>query len=227
MKRLAWVGLIVSLAGGAQTASADAVLSSYGVRMHARVKSLYEIRHNRVVLQKWDQSCGAAALSTLLTYYLDVPTDETSIIADMVRHGDPLRVRQRRGFSLLDLKRYVQRRGYRGRGYGRLSLAELAEFKTPAIVPIKAHGYDHFVIFVSMVGNRVVLADPAYGNLTLTGRQFERTWQHGIGFMVFRGDVGRAQHAPQLDPRLPIPQLSDIDRGLRGLGPVPATRAGR
>lgn len=228
MRRLGSLALLIALlTAKVQPASADVTLSSYGVRVHTRVKSLYEIRNDRVVLQKWDQSCGSAALSTLLTYYLGVPTDETTIISDIVRHGDPLRVRQRGGFSLLDLKRYAQRRGYHGRGYGRLSLAELAEFKTAAIVPIKSHGYDHFVLFVTLVGNRVVLADPAYGNMTLTKRQFERVWQNGIAFMVFRGDVRQAREAPQPEPLLPIPQLSAVGRDLRGMGPVPASRVGR
>ena len=30
------------------------------------VHSVVEIRHDRVMIQKWDLSCGAAALSTLL-----------------------------------------------------------------------------------------------------------------------------------------------------------------
>jgi predicted double-glycine peptidase len=30
------------------------------------VQSVLEIRHDRVMIQKWDLSCGAAALSTLL-----------------------------------------------------------------------------------------------------------------------------------------------------------------
>jgi uncharacterized protein len=227
MKRAGPFLVAALLAAPAQPACADAGLTSYGVRLHAQVRSLYEIRHARVVQQKWDQSCGSAALSTLLTYYLDTPTDETSIIGDLIRHGDPLRVRQRGGFSLLDLKRFVQRHGYRSRGYGRLSLPELAAFKTAAIVPIKTHGYDHFVIFVSLIGDRVVLADPAYGNMSLTARQFGRIWQNGIAFMVFRGEVRPAEEAPAPDPQLPIPQLSSVERSLRGLGPVPPVRVGR
>jgi len=227
MKRICCFALAATLSLMQHTALAGIALNSYGVRLHAQVRSLYDIRHARVVQQKWDQSCGSAALSTLLTYYLDIPTDETSIIGDMVRYGDPLRVRQRGGFSLLDLKRYVQRKGYNSQGYGRLSLSELAEYNTPAIVPIKTHGYDHFVIFISLVGDRVVVADPAYGNLTLTTWQFERIWQNGIAFMVFRGDAQPARMPPEPDPMLPITQLSSVERSLRGMGPVPSVRVGR
>lgn len=226
--RVALQAVLLALPPALPAAHAAVVgVQSYGVRLQTRVKSIQEIRHDRVVLQKWDKSCGAAALSTLLTFYLDIPVNETAIIGNMVRHGDPLRVRRRGGFSLLDLKRYVQRQGYQGQGYGGMSLAELVQFKTPAIVPIRTHGYDHFVIFVAQSRDRVVLADPAFGNLTLTARQFERVWQNGIAFMVFRDEVRAAQTTPLTDPRLPIPQLSSVERVWRGMGPVPATRVGR
>jgi predicted double-glycine peptidase len=230
MTRLSCIILTTSLmlALAQQTAVAGGLaLSSYGVRMHAQVRSIKDIRNARVVKQKWDQSCGSAALSTLLTYYLDIPTAETAIIGDMVRHGDPLRVRQRGGFSLLDLKRYVQRQGYKSQGFGRMSLDELADYNTPAIVPIKTHGYDHFVIFIARFGDRVVLADPAYGNLTLGTARFEAIWQNGIAFMVFTGAVGPAPQRPAPDLRLPVALLSPLERDLRGMGPVPPVRVGR
>lgn len=223
MKRACCLVLAAMLTALHHAAAADMALKSYGVRMHAQVKSLYEMRHAGIVQQKWDQSCGSAALSTLLTYYLDAPVDETTIIGDMVRHGDPLRVRQRGGFSLLDLKRYVQRRGYIGEGYGRLSVKELNDFNNPAIVPIRTRGYDHFVIFAGIVGDRVLIADPAYGNASLTIRQFQRLWQNGIALFVFKDGAGTAES--QAMP--PIPQLSNVERVLRGMGPVPATRVGR
>lgn len=227
MKRLTWIVLAVLLALAQQVAVAGLALSSYGVRVHTQVRSLKDIRNSRVVKQKWDQSCGSAALSTLLTYYLGIPTAETTIIGDMVRHGDPLRVRQRGGFSLLDLKRYVNRQGYKSQGFGRMSLGELARYNTPAIVPIKTHGYDHFVIFIARFGDRVVLADPAYGNLTLGTERFEAIWQNGIAFMVFKGAVGPARQTPAPDAHLPVALLSPLERDLRGMGPVPAVRVGR
>jgi len=227
MKRLGALLLVALLAALPRTAAADLTPGNDGVRSPAQVRSLQEIRFARVVQQKWDQSCASAALSTLLTYYLDNPTDETAIISDMVRYGDPLQVRQRGGFSLLDLKRYAQRHDYVSQGYGRLTLLELAEFKTPAIVPIRVRGYDHFVLFITLVGDRVVLADPAFGNLTLTARQFERVWQNGIAFLVFKGAIQPAEKAPEPDPNLPVSQPHNVERALRGMGPVPPTSAGR
>ena len=42
------------------------------------VRSLQEIRHEGVVIQKWDVSCGAAALATVLTYGLEEPVSENA-----------------------------------------------------------------------------------------------------------------------------------------------------
>src|SRR4051812_32688369 len=65
------------------------------------VRSLQEIRHDRVVLQKWDLSCGSAALSTLLTYDVGDPVGEEEIIARILERADPVKIRARQGFSLL------------------------------------------------------------------------------------------------------------------------------
>ena len=49
----------------------------------------------------------------------------------------------------------------------KLELEDLIE-RAPIIVPILANGYNHFVVFRGMRGNRVLVADPAWGNRTLT-----------------------------------------------------------
>lgn len=59
----------------------------------------------------------------------------------------------RQGFSLLDLKRYIDQRVYEGIGYARLTLQDLIE-RTPIMVPIKFNGYNHFVVFRGILGGR-------------------------------------------------------------------------
>lgn len=215
--------VVALLLSSADPVAADATLNATGLRAYAKVKSLHEMRRERIVPQQWDQSCGSAALSTLLTHYLDYPVDETRVIGDMIRHGDPLRVRQRGGFSLLDLKRFAERRGFRSDGYGRLELEELQAFASPAIVPIRTRGYDHFVVFTGVVGDRVMLADPAYGNVSLSLSRFGRVWQNGIALLVAPARPLTKSYAALA----PIPRLSDVERILRGLGPVPPQRVGR
>ena len=104
--------------------------------------------------------------------------------------AEPLLVRARHGFSLLDLKRYAENRGYQGIGYGQLTLDDLLA-RAPMIVPVRFHGYNHFVVVRGAAGNRVLLADPAFGNYTMLATKFERSWleydQFGkVGFAVVR-----------------------------------------
>jgi uncharacterized protein len=105
---------------------------------------------------------------------------------------DPNLVSRREGFSLLDLQRYVEQRGYAGLGYGRLTSDTLIE-RTPAIVPVSFNGYNHFVVFRGIRGTRVLIADPAWGNRTLTIDEFEDAWltypEFGrVGFVVAQED---------------------------------------
>lgn len=160
------------------------------------VKSLLEMRHQNVVVQAWDLSCGAAALATLLNFQHNDWVSEREIARGLIRrdeyikYPDLLRIRQ--GFSLLDLKLYVDARGYLGVGYGRLDLEHLQQ-RAPIMVPIVTNGYNHFVIFRGIRGNRVLLADPAWGNRTMTVERFQHSWlehpQFGkLGFVVQRAD---------------------------------------
>jgi uncharacterized protein len=160
------------------------------------VKSLLEMRQDRVTIQNWDLSCGAAALRTILNYAYDDPVSERDIAKALIARDkyveNPALVRARQGFSLLDLKKYVDARGYRGIGYGKLEFAHLIE-RAPIIVPIHTKGYSHFVVFRGIQGNRVVLADPAWGNRTLTLDEFEDAWidyrEFGrVGFIVAQSD---------------------------------------
>jgi predicted double-glycine peptidase len=147
-------------------------------------------------MQHWDLSCGAAALATILTYQHGDPVTEREVATGLMSRAEylanPMLVRVRRGFSLLDLKRFVDQQGYRGLGLGQLSFDHLVS-RSPLIVPIDTHGYQHFVVFRGTLGDRVLLADPAFGNRTMLRSTFEDVWiQHGdvgrVGFLVERTD---------------------------------------
>ncbi len=183
-------GVVVLLLGG--------LLAGAGADAAERrvVRSLLETRQDKVVVQEWDLSCGAAALTTILNYQHGDMVSEREVALALINRKEyidnPDLVRIRQGFSLLDLKRYVDSRGYEGVGYGRLELADL-EAKAPIMVPIDANGYNHFVVFRGRYGNRVLLADPSFGNVTMPVREFERSWiDYGelgkVGFVVQRRD---------------------------------------
>lgn len=169
--------------------SGGPVLAADGVRA---VKSLLEMRRDRVVVQNWDLSCGAAALATILNYQLEDPVSEREIALGLISRDKylthPELVRAQLGFSLLDLKRYVDRRGYRGIGYGSLELQDLIDL-APIMVPVDLIGYPHFVVFRGTRGNRALFADPAFGNRTMLIQKFEHAWisypeMGKVGFVV-------------------------------------------
>jgi len=151
------------------------------------VRSLIEIRQENVVVQQWDTSCGAAALATLLKYQHGLAVSEKEIAEAMLRRTDHLKVKVRGGFSLLDLKRYADAQGLEGLGYMNLGLGNLIDM-APAIVPVVVRGYPHFVVVRGRVGDRVLIADPAFGNRTMDAKAFEQAWQGNIGFIVRRRD---------------------------------------
>lgn len=160
------------------------------------VKSLLEMRREGVVVQQWDISCGAAALATVLAHQLQDPVPEREIAMALMRRKEylenPLLVRVRHGFSFNDLKGYVDSRGYEGIGYGNLNIAHLVDF-APVIVPVRFNGYNHFVVFRGLRADRVLLADPAWGNRTMRLEKFDDAWLNyegmgKVGFVVANGD---------------------------------------
>ncbi len=175
------------------------------------VRSLLEMRHENVVIQQWDTSCGAAAVATLLTYQLKAPTSERQAALGMLRRTDPLRVRYRGGFSLLDMKRYAQQRGFEASGYAELTLDHLIAM-APLIVPVRLEGYDHFVVFRGVEAGAAVLADPAFGNRTVPLTRFERAWSGRLGFMI---QPARSGSWPNRMPPQPADALAVTDQAVR------------
>lgn len=186
------LGLVIGLAGPLLF-PAPALSQNTGegaeVQGSKNIRSLKEIRSEGVVRQKWDMSCGAAALSTVLTYDYKDPTPETAIVVWLLHRLDAAKVRARGGFSLLDLKHFAEARGYTAEGFSDMTIQDLALEKTSVITPIHAKGLDHFVVVKGLVAGHVLLADPAFGNMTMPVAQFEKLWKNGIVFVVHPPDV--------------------------------------
>jgi len=154
------------------------------MRFKSNVKSLSELRWNKLTRQGWDISCGAAALSTMLTYHNDRPYSEMAITLSILKNSDPAIVRKRGGFSLYDLKRFVSAVGLQGLGYGDMTLDDLETFSIPAILPIRINNLDHFVVFRKRLGNHILVGDPAFGNISLPADRFLKMWKSKIAFYV-------------------------------------------
>ncbi len=147
------------------------------------MRSLKEIRESGVVMQHYETSCAAAALATVLTYAFHDPVSEAYAASKMLEKTDAKKVKERGGFSLLDLKHFVEDRGYTGDGYQYLSLDDLSVFRAP-IVPIKVFGFNHYVVVNAIRRDNVMLADPAFGNRTMSVEDFKSAWIDGIAFVI-------------------------------------------
>ena len=153
----------------------------------AGILSLKEIREAGVVIQKWDTSCGAAAMATVFTYHFGDPASEREVVKGLLRQTEVLKVRHRGGFSMLDMKRYAKERGYRAIGFRGMKLDDIRYLDGP-IIPVRFHGYNHYVVFEGMTPEgEVRLADPAFGNRTVSSKRFEEVWIEGMAFVMLRG----------------------------------------
>jgi predicted double-glycine peptidase len=185
------------------------------------VRSLLEMRDAQVVRQHWDLSCGAAAIATVLTYQLGRPISEREAALGMLRQGDAQLIRARLGFSLLDLKRLAVGYGLQAVGYGGLSLDDLVGL-APVIAPIRVYGFGHFVVVRGRRGDRLLVADPAFGNRTMTLQEFGRAWTSGVGFVIVRPDEPKPPNRMGAPADLFLTPsgtaLRSAEAGLRNLG---------
>lgn len=184
--------LLVGFASGAAPARAgDALLPGAGTIFQVPVKSMNEIRFQSVVQQRYDFSCGSAAVATLLTYHYDRPTTEDEVFRAMWRVGDQQKIRSE-GFSLLDMKRYLATIGHQADGY-RVSIDQVNKTYLPGIVLITTKGYHHFVVVsgLELDDRGVMVADPALGLRTMSRAEFEEAWQGGLYFII-RDQTGTA-----------------------------------
>ncbi len=176
--------VVMSIAFAIHAQAADirlgGVLPGGGI-IYKKVNSIREIRYSGLVAQQTDYSCGAAAVATLLKYAYGKDTNEHEVLRGMLRVSDPKLVRSR-GFSLLDIKSYVNTLGFRGRGY-QLSVHLLSKVKIPTIVLLDTKGYKHFVVLKKATKNKVYIADSALGNKVMSKKDFAVAW-NGIVFAV-------------------------------------------
>jgi predicted double-glycine peptidase len=192
-----------------------------GAAIAPRVTDLRSRRFHRIVRQQFDFSCGSAALATLLTYHYGIPISEEEILREMIARGDEARIRNA-GFSLLDMRNFLARRGMRAEGF-RLPLDKLAEAGVPAIALVDTNGYRHFVLLRGISADRILLADPALGTRSMPRVRFEESW-NGVLFVILdRPDIGRANFNTAEDwgmrGRAPGVLVRDaLDRSLNGFG---------
>jgi len=146
------------------------------------VKSMKEVKFAATVRQQYDFSCGSAALSTLLTHHYNFAVTEEKVFEQMFLNGDQSKIRLE-GFSLLDMKRYLESLGFEADGFEE-PLGKLVTASLPAIVLINQSGYNHFVVVKGVRDGRVLIGDPAGGARAMSLAAFESTWVNGVLFVI-------------------------------------------
>lgn len=160
-----------------------------GTVYRGQVESMHERRFRNLVRQHTDYSCGAAALATILRHAYHLDADEATVIEGMMGVTDTDLVRQR-GFSLLDIKRYVESLGMRGRGY-RISEERLKALRVPGLVLMDVRGFRHFVVLKQVHDDYAEIGDPILGNRSVPLKEFLDAWPSRAVFVVIGSDFDR------------------------------------
>lgn len=191
-----------------------------GALLDKTVTSMRDLHFTHIVRQEKDFSCGAAALATILKYAFGLNVSEDAVTKGMMRVSNPEIVKQR-GFSLLDIKHYVDSIGLQGHGY-RVELEQLGKLRRPAIVMLDIKGYKHFVVVSKVTPETVYLADPALGNRTMRLLDFGQSWNRLLFIITGRGydpqSVLLSPAAPlsahkQINAFRPLPDAQLLDFG--------------
>lgn len=149
-----------------------------------RIEPHSQLKFQNIVKQAYDYSCGSAALVTLLVNHLGLDVNEQQAMEGMLERGEKEKIIERRGFSLLDMKRYVASLGIESGGF-RAEVKDLMTLEHPAIVPIDYAGFKHFVVFRGIRDGLVYLADPSAGNIVLEVDEFASLWDRNTLFVLY------------------------------------------
>lgn len=137
------------------------------------VENIQALKENTTIRQQYNYSCGAAALATLLTYHYDDKKSENDTYQAMWEKGDQTKIPEQ-GFSLLEMKRYLESQGYKAKGYP-LSLERVRELGAPAIALLDRPGdINHYVVIKGVIDGFVLVGDPSLGTVAVSYEEFEK-----------------------------------------------------
>ena len=155
------------------------------------VTSFQNQRFSAVFQQEYDFSCGSAALASLLSFHYGDEVSEQEVFQGMWTLADQDKVRQQ-GFSMLDMKRYLESEGYLADGF-RMPLAGLRDqVRVPVIALVTLGGYRHFVVIKGISDQEVLVGDPARGLKAYSWAEFQEHWDGSAFVIRSHLDMGRA-----------------------------------
>ena len=161
-----------------------------GGHLRVPVKSFGEIKFGEVVKQKYDFSCGSAALASLLTHHYNMPITEATVFEEMFKYGDKEKI-EKKGFSMLDMKKFLSRRGLNSDGYT-LKVKDVAKLAMPTIALVNYNGYNHFVVVKGVEDNKVLVGDPSIGMHVIEEEKFDKSSNGIFLFIRDNTDIAKA-----------------------------------
>ncbi|HYD79556.1 MAG TPA: C39 family peptidase [Paucimonas sp.] len=154
------------------------------VAQSVEIEPFSELKYRNIVRQAYDYSCGSAALVTLLKHHIGIDVSEQQAMEGMLERGEKQKIIERRGFSLLDMKRYVASLDVDSAGF-RAEVKDLLTLEHPAIVPIDYAGFKHFVVLRGVRDGLAFIADPSAGNIVIPIDEFGKLWDRNTLFIVY------------------------------------------
>ncbi len=214
--RIAGVAALAFLGTATAALAGEVTLAVAGMRATVDVQSMEERQWINVVQQEHDFSCGAAAVATVLTYHYGIPTTEAEVFNAMFAIGDQQLI-QEQGFSMLDLKNYVDSIGFGSNGY-RITLDQLRGQGVPAIVLLRIRGYLHFVVIQGITDTEVLVGDPAFGHQRYSIERFQELVASDVFFVIVtHASVGRENfNPPEAWSALPRAPIGPVGSGAPG-----------
>jgi predicted double-glycine peptidase len=176
-----------------RAATADPLLPLVGgelLRAGWMSSGIDEQTKDGVYRQRAELTCGPAALASLLTFYWRDRCSEDEIAKLAGTY-------ERLGTSLLGLRDAARVRGHRAAGY-HLTFPQLEGVLRASGLPLLAHyrePLEHFVVVVAVVGDEVLVSDPAAGSVSLSRVDFERRWSGVVLVLSPEPTVDRARVA--------------------------------
>jgi uncharacterized protein len=184
IKRVALSTIALLLLGASFSANAEVQLNrESGGDFSVSVMSWWEIPFRTVVRQRYDFSCGSAAVATILSHHYGRATGEQEPFKAMWARGNKELIRKV-GFSMFDMKNYLSEIGYTTEGF-RLKIGDLQKIKRPLIVLLDLNGFKHFVVIKGISKDRILTGDSVLGLTQYSTSDFEKMW-NGIALAIVK-----------------------------------------
>ena len=165
--------LAAALPGPLSAAAAHGLGTVEGARLlderaELRARSWTELRDASVIKQRFDYSCGASALASLLSLHYGLEIEERDIL-------ERYEFDRTLGVSFTGLAEIARGLGFAASGVS-IRYETLVKARVPLLLFVRVDGQGHFSVLKAVSERGVVLADPAWGEIRLTRRQFEPLW---------------------------------------------------